>query len=169
MAEEKSEEVVVLETIKGSIEIELYRNESPVTVENFLDYVNSGFYDGTIFHRVIDEFMVQGGGFTPDGKQKATNNPIKLEADNGLKNDAYTLAMARTADPDSATSQFFINLRNNHFLDSSPSNDGYAVFGKVVSGKEVVDGIKNVKTITRGMHEDWPVGDIVITKAYLKK
>ena len=161
-------EIVVLETSKGSIEIELDRDHAPETVENFVGYVNSGFYDGTIFHRVIEGFMVQGGGFTPDGKEKQTNPPIKLESDNGLSNLEGTIAMARTSDPNSATSQFFINVANNTFLDYSPENDGYAVFGKVVSGMDTVNKIKTVQTAARGHHDDWPVEDVVIIKAYMK-
>ena len=121
-------EVVVLETSKGNIEITLDRGRAPVTVDNFLRYVKEGNYDGTVFHRVIDGFMIQGGGFTPDGKQKQVHEPIKLESGNGLKNLAGTVAMARTMSPDSATSQFFINLIDNGFLDYAPGNPGYAVF-----------------------------------------
>jgi len=163
-------EIVVLETSKGNIEIELDRENAPVTVENFLGYVNSGFYDGTVFHRVISSFMIQGGGFTGEGVEKETNPPIKLESDNGLKNSRGTVAMARTNQPDSATSQFFINVADNPFLDYAPGNDGYAVFGKVVSGMDVVDEIKSVQTTTKyGAYQDWPVEDIVITRAYVKK
>jgi len=161
-------EIVVLETNKGNIEIELDREHAPLTVENFVNYVNSGFYDGTIFHRVIDGFMLQGGGFTADGNEKQTNPPIKLESDNGLSNLEGTVAMARTNDPDSATSQFFINVANNKFLDYNANSEGYAVFGKVVSGMETVNKIKSVDTASRGHHDDWPVEDIVITRAYMK-
>jgi len=162
-------EIVVLETSKGNIEIELDRANAPITVENFLSYVNEGFYDWTIFHRVIPGFMVQGGGFIQDGQQKATKDPITLESDNGLKNTLGTVAMARTMVPDSATSQFFINVADNGFLDYAPGNDGYAVFGKVVSGMEIVNAIEDVKTSSKGSNQDWPVDDVVITKAYVKK
>ncbi len=162
-------EIVVLETSKGNIEIELNREKSPVTVENFLRYVNDGFYDGTIFHRVIDGFMVQGGGFTPDSSQKQTHEPIKLESNNGLKNEIGTIAMARTSIPDSATSQFFINVADNAFLDYAPGNDGYAVFGKVVAGMDTVYQIKSAKTSSMGHYENWPVEAIVIKRAYVKQ
>ena len=163
-------EIAVIETNKGTIEIELDRENAPVTVENFVGYVNSGFYDGTVFHRVIPNFMIQGGGFTAEGVQKETNAPIKLESDNGLKNLEGTIAMARTNDPDSATSQFFINVVDNPALDYASGNDGYAVFGKVTSGMEVVDDIASVKTTTKyGYYADWPVEEIVIEKAYLKE
>jgi len=160
-------EIAVLETTKGNIEIELYRESAPATVDNFVKYVKAGFYDGTIFHRVIDGFMVQGGGFTPDGKEKTTNPPIRLES--GLSNLEWTIAMARTSDPDSATSQFFINVANNTFLDRGSKSDGYAVFGKVVSGMDVINTIKSVQTASRGYHDDWPVEDILILKAYMKE
>ncbi len=160
-------EIAVLETTKGNIEIELYRESAPATVDNFVKYVKAGFYDGTIFHRVIDGFMVQGGGFTPDGKEKTTNPPIRLES--GLSNLEWTIAMARTSDPDSATSQFFINVANNTFLDRGSNSDGYAVFGKVVSGMDVINTIKLVRTASRGYHDDWPVEDILILKAYMKE
>ena len=166
--QEMKKEIVVLETSKGNIEIELDRANAPITVENFLSYVNEGFYAGTVFHRVIPGFMVQGGGFTPDGIQKETHAPIKLESRNGLKNTLGTIAMARTNAPDSATSQFFINVAGNGFLDYSPGNDGYAVFGKVVSGMEVVYSIEGVQTSSKGGHGDWPVEDIRILRAYLK-
>jgi peptidyl-prolyl cis-trans isomerase A (cyclophilin A) len=161
-------ETVVLETTKGTIEIELNRARAPVTVDNFVKYVKESFYDGTIFHRVIPDFMIQGGGFTPDGAQKRTHQPIKLEARNGLKNTAGTIAMARTNDPDSATSQFFINLIENSFLNASPGNQGYAVFGAVTAGMEAVKAIAAVRTATRGPHGDWPKEDIVIEHAYMK-
>jgi peptidyl-prolyl cis-trans isomerase B (cyclophilin B) len=160
---------VILETTKGTIELELYAQQAPVTVANFLAYVNEGHYDGTVFHRVIPGFMVQGGGFTPDSNQKPTRNPIKLESNNGLKNDLGTVAMARTNIPDSATSQFFINVANNDFLNYAPGNDGYAVFGRVVKGMDVANAIVAVKTGSRDGNSDWPVEDIVITKAYVKK
>ena len=171
--------VVVLETSLGSIEIELNKEKAPITVENFLNYVISGAYDGTVFHRVIDRFMIQGGGFTTDGKKKSTNPPIKLESNNGLLNEVGTIAMARTNIPDSATNQFFINVKDNSFLNySSTSTDslyladsspGYAVFGKVVSGMDIVNQIKMVKTGARGGMKDWPVDDVLIKKVFLKK
>ncbi len=160
---------VIIETPKGAIEIELYQQQASVTVENFLSYVNAGFYDGTVFHRVIPGFMVQGGGFTPDGTQKGTREPIKLESNNGLKNEIGTVAMARTTIPDSATSQFFINVANNGFLNYASGNDGYAVFGKVVKGMDAVNLIVAVKTDSKDGNSDWPVEDVVITKAHVKK
>lgn len=162
-------EIAVLETNKGNIEIELNRAKAPATVANFVTYVNEGFYNGTIFHRVISGFMIQGGGFTPDGVEKDTHAPIKLESKNGLHNGIGTIAMARTNAPNSATSQFFINVADNSFLDYSSSNDGYAVFGKVVSGMGVVNEIKSVETSSHGNNGDWPVEDVVITGAYMKK
>ena len=158
--------MVRLHTNHGTITLQLDAEKAPATVQNFLDYVNSGFYDGTIFHRVINNFMIQGGGFEPGMKQKKTNAPIKNEAANGLKNDSYTIAMARTGDPHSATAQFFINVKNNGFLDY-PGQDGwgYCVFGKVVEGMEVVDAIKKVGTTSSGFHQDVPREDVVITKA----
>ncbi len=160
---------VILETSKGAIELELYPKQAPATVDNFLKYVNSSFYDGTVFHRVIPGFMVQGGGFISDGAQKPTSSPIDLESSNGLNNDAGTVAMARTSDPDSATSQFFINVANNTFLNYAQGNDGYAVFGKVVNGMDVVKSIMAVKTGNRQGMSDWPTEDITLTKAYVKK
>jgi cyclophilin family peptidyl-prolyl cis-trans isomerase len=162
-------ETVVLETTKGNIEIELNSAKAPVTVDNFAKYVKKGFFDGTIFHRVIPGFMIQGGGFTPDGAQKRTRQPIKLESKNGLKNTAGTIAMARTNDPDSATSQFFINLIDNSFLNASPGNQGYAVFGAVTSGMEAVKAIATVKTGLHGPHGDWPKEDLTIKRAYMKQ
>ncbi|MEK6981637.1 MAG: peptidylprolyl isomerase [Candidatus Micrarchaeota archaeon] len=160
---------VVLETTKGNIEIELFEGRSPITVQNFLAYVKEGHFNGTIFHRVISNFMIQGGGYTFDGKEKkVSRKPIMLESKNGVKNDKYTIAMARTDQPNSATAQFFINVTSNSSLNYSPSNPGYAAFGEVVSGKEVVDEIKKVKTKRNGMHDDWPVEAVVINKAYLK-
>jgi peptidyl-prolyl cis-trans isomerase B (cyclophilin B) len=158
--------MVKLHTSKGIITLQLDAEKAPDTVKNFLDYVNSGFYNGTIFHRVIGNFMIQGGGFEPGMKQKKTNPPIKNEAANGLKNDIYTVAMARTGDPHSATAQFFINVKNNGFLDY-PGQDGwgYCVFGKVVEGKEVVDAIGKVKTGS----QDVPLEDVIITKAEVVK
>lgn len=160
--------MVKLHTNFGEITLELDAEKAPITVANFLQYVKDGFYDGTIFHRVIDGFMIQGGGFTAGMKQKATNDPIKNEANNGLSNDVYTIAMARTPDPDSATAQFFINVKNNDFLNfSAPTSQGwgYCVFGKVVAGTEVVDKIKGVKTGRSGFHQDVPVDDVVIERA----
>jgi peptidyl-prolyl cis-trans isomerase B (cyclophilin B) len=160
--------MVKLHTSKGVITLELDAEKAPVTVENFLQYVRDGFYDGTIFHRVIDGFMIQGGGFEPGMSQKPTRAPVKNEAANGLKNDAYTIAMARTSVPDSATAQFFINVANNSFLNftaPTPQGYGYAVFGKVTEGKEVVDAIKKIRTGSRAGHQDVPAEDIIITKA----
>ena len=160
--------MVKLHTTLGEITLELDEAHAPVTASNFLEYVNSGFYDGTIFHRVIDGFMVQGGGFEPGMRQKTTRAPIRNEADNGLRNLAYSVAMARTPDPHSASSQFFINVADNDFLDHSaptPQGWGYCVFGRVVEGKEVVDQIKKLHTGSRGMHGDVPDEDVVIKKA----
>lgn len=156
----------MLTTNHGNIKLELDAEKAPKTVENFLSYVKSGHYDGTIFHRVIDGFMIQGGGFEPGMKQKPTNDPIENEAKNGLKNEPYTIAMARTSDPHSASAQFFINVKNNNFLDY-PGQDGwgYCVFGKVVEGTDIVDKIKSVKTTRTGMFADVPVEDAVIEKA----
>jgi peptidyl-prolyl cis-trans isomerase A (cyclophilin A) len=165
---DKNENIVVIETNKGVIEIELYKEDSPITVENFLSYVNEGFYDGTIFHRVIPKFMIQGGGFLEDLSQKEKREPIKNEADNGLKNEKYTLAMARTNEVDSATSQFFINTADNEFLDNGVRDFGYAVFGKVVSGFEIVDEIEKVETTTRSYYQNVPVEPIIMTKVYLR-
>lgn len=161
--------IVVLETTRGDIEIELYPGKAPATVDNFLMYVKEHFYDGTCFHRVIDGFMIQGGGFTPEGVQRYTRSPIILESRNGLHNGIGYVAMARTGDPNSATSQFFINVADNSFLDySGPDNPGYAVFGKVISGMEVVNEIKSVPTSSRGPYQDWPVEDVIILRAYAK-
>lgn len=160
--------VVELHTNRGVITLELDPERAPVSVENFLAYVQSGYYDGTIFHRVIDGFMIQGGGFEPGMKQKSTRSPIRNEADNGLKNKAGTVAMARTADPDSATAQFFINLVDNPALDRPrPDGHGYAVFGKVLSGMDIVHEIKNVRTGSKGFHQNVPLEDIVIERAAL--
>jgi peptidyl-prolyl cis-trans isomerase B (cyclophilin B) len=159
---------VELKTSAGPIVLELYADKAPQTVENFLRYVRDGHYNGTVFHRVIDGFMVQGGGFEPGLKQKPTRAPVKNEADNGLKNERYTVAMARTADPHSATAQFFINVADNKFLDhTAPTGRGwgYAVFGRVVEGKDTVDRIKAVKTGSRGPYGDVPVEDVVIQSA----
>lgn len=169
MEKDMMKDVVVLETNKGLIEIELDGEKAPVTVENFKGYVRSGHYDGTVFHRVISNFMIQGGGFTPVGVQKPVKKPIVLESDNGLKNTLGTIAMARTSDPDSATSQFFINVKDNPNLDYDPGNPGYAVFGRVVAGMDTVNTIKNVKTGDKGRYKDWPVEDVIILKAYLKQ
>ena len=154
---------VLIKTSKGEIVVELYPAKAPVTVENFLKYVDSKFYDGTIFHRVIGNFMIQGGGFTPDMKQKTTQPPIKLESQNGLKNDTGWIAMARTSVPDSATSQFFINVVDNAMLNHpQPDGHGYAVFGKVIQGMDTVTAIKSVKTSSAGMHRDVPADPVVI-------
>lgn len=160
--------MVKLHTNHGIITIELDAAKAPNTVANFLDYAKSGFYDGTVFHRVISNFMIQGGGFGVGMKEKTTKAPIQNEAGNGLKNDIYTVAMARTGDPHSATAQFFINVKNNDFLNYSspnPQGYGYAVFGKVTAGMDVVDKIKGVKTSNKGMHGDVPVEDVIITRA----
>jgi peptidyl-prolyl cis-trans isomerase B (cyclophilin B) len=160
--------MVKLHTNHGIIMIELDAERAPETVRNFLAYVESGHYANTIFHRVIDGFMVQGGGFEPGMKQKPTQPPVKNEADNGLKNDRYTLAMARTSDPHSASAQFFINVSDNNFLNHSaptPQGWGYCVFGRVVEGQDVVDKITAVKTGNRGPHADVPVEDVVIERA----
>lgn len=154
--------MIILSTRLGDIAIELYPDKAPVTVENFLSYVQDGFFEGTIFHRVIPGFVIQGGGMTADMQQKPTRSPIKNEANNGLSNKRGTLAMARTQNPNSATSQFFINLADNTFLDSSPRGIGYAVFGEVVEGMEVVDKIAAVPTGRRGMHDDVPLEPIAI-------
>ncbi|MBQ9273651.1 MAG: peptidyl-prolyl cis-trans isomerase [Succinivibrio sp.] len=164
--------MVILETNLGNITIELDRDKAPATVENFENYVKSGFYDGTIFHRVIPNFMIQGGGFTAEMSQKKTNAPIKNEAANGLKNARGTIAMARTNDPHSATAQFFINTVNNDFLNfrnETVQGYGYCVFGKVTEGMEVVDKISAAKTSSHGMHDDVPVEAIVIKKATLQE
>ena len=157
--------MITLKTSKGDIKIKLFEKEAPITVKNFLDYIDAGFYKGTIFHRVIPGFMVQGGGFTAGMSEKQTHDPIVNEAKNGLKNDKYTIAMARTSDPDSATAQFFINVANNDFLNYNPGNPGYAVFGRVTKGTEVVDAIAKVRTGRRGWYDDVPLEDIVILKA----
>lgn len=157
---------VILTTNHGAITLELDAAKAPKTVENFLSYVRAGHYNGTIFHRVIDGFMIQGGGFEPGMKQKPTNDPVENEAKNGLKNEPYSVAMARTSDPHSASAQFFINVKNNSFLDY-PGQDGwgYCVFGKVSGGTDVIDKIKAVKTTRAGMHADVPVENVVIEKA----
>jgi peptidyl-prolyl cis-trans isomerase B (cyclophilin B) len=160
--------MIKLHTNLGVIALELDVEHAPETAGNFLEYVKSGFYGNTLFHRVIDGFMIQGGGFAPGMREKKGRPPIKNEATNGLKNDSYTIAMARTSDPHSASSQFFINLKDNDFLNHSAPNSqgwGYCVFGKVVEGQNVVDKIKRVKTAKRGFHSDVPVDDIVIERA----
>ena len=156
---------VIITTNLGKITAELDAEKAPKTVENFLAYMNAGHYNNTIFHRVIDGFMIQGGGFEPGMKQKPANTTVVNEASNGLKNEPYTLAMARTSDPHSASAQFFINIKNNGFLDH-PGQDGfgYAVFGKVTDGKEVVDAIRAVKTSRSGMFADVPAEDVIIEK-----
>ena len=164
--------MVKLHTNHGTITLQLDAEKAPNTVKNFLEYVNSGFYSNTIFHRVIDGFMIQGGGFERSMKQKPVNAPIKNEAANGLKNDIYTVAMARTNDPHSATAQFFINVKDNGFLNYSapvPQGYGYCVFGKVVEGKEVVDTIRKVSTGNRAGFQDVPKEDVIITKAEVVK
>ncbi|NOT15993.1 MAG: peptidyl-prolyl cis-trans isomerase [Methylotenera sp.] len=160
--------MVKLHTNFGDITLALEAEKAPVTVANFLQYVDSGFYDGTIFHRVIDGFMIQGGGFDSTMTQKKTQAEIKNEADNGLGNEQYTIAMARTSAPHSASSQFFINVKNNDFLNySSPTGSGwgYCVFGKVVEGMDVVDKIKKVATGNKKGHQDVPVSDVIIERA----
>ena len=158
-------------TSAGDIVVELDAAKAPKTVANFVEYVKAGHYDGTIFHRVIPNFMIQGGGMTPDMKEKATRAPIPLESGNGLDNVRGTLAMARTMDPNSATAQFFINVVDNGFLNKAQSRDGngYAVFGKVVSGMEVVDKIRAVPTGNKGMHQNVPLEPVLINKATLEK
>lgn len=160
--------MIRIETSMGEISLELDAEKAPKTVENFLSYVNSGHYDGTIFHRVINGFMIQGGGMTEDMKEKPTQTPIENEADNGLSNDAYTVAMARTMDPHSATAQFFINVKKNDFLNFSsktPQGWGYTVFGKVTKGQGVINKIKQVATCSKGGHDDVPREAVTIIKA----
>ena len=157
--------MIKMNTSKGTIVLELDADKAPETVANFMQYVNDGFYNGTIFHRVIDGFMIQGGGMQPGMKEKPTNAPVKNEADNGLSNVRGSIAMARTPDPHSATAQFFINVKDNNFLDfrsATPDGFGYCVFGKVVEGMDVVDAIKGVATGSAGHHQDVPVDDVVI-------
>lgn len=158
----KGNPMVIMTTSEGEVHIELFEEQSPVTVENFLAYVDEVFYDGTIFHRVMPDFMIQGGGFTPDMRQKRGRAPIRNEANNGLRNERGALAMARTGEIDSATSQFFINLKANSFLDHGERDFGYAVFGRVTSGMEVVDRIAGVETGMRAGHRDVPVEPVVI-------
>ena len=160
--------MVKLHTRLGTITLELDSEKAPATVANFLQYVNDGHFDNTVFHRVIDGFMIQGGGFEPGMKQKATRAPVRNEADNALRNDSYTVAMARTSDPNSATAQFFINVANNEFLNhtaATPQGWGYCVFGRVTAGTEVVDKIGKVSTGNRGMHQDVPAEDVIIQRA----
>ena len=157
--------MVIIRTTFGDIKLQLDAEKAPATVANFLEYARSGFYDGTIFHRVINNFMIQGGGFDTDMQQKATGEPIENEADNGLKNDFGTIAMARTTDPHSATAQFFINVKDNDFLNHSGKNMqgwGYAVFGKLVDGEEVLEKIRMVPTGSRGGHQDVPLDPVII-------
>ncbi|WP_413463313.1 peptidylprolyl isomerase [Alkalilimnicola sp. S0819] len=158
--------MVVFSTNHGDIKLKLYEDKAPITVQNFLQYVDEGFYDGTIFHRVIPGFVIQGGGFTAEMDQKKTREPIKNEADNGVKNSRGTLSMARTQVVDSATSQFFINLTDNAFLDHGSRDFGYAVFAEVVEGMDVVDRIAKVPTGNQGMHSDVPRETVVVEKAY---
>jgi peptidyl-prolyl cis-trans isomerase B (cyclophilin B) len=163
---------VEMETTKGKFVIELFPEKAPDTVKNFLNYVDTKFYDGTIFHRVIPKFMIQGGGFTADMKRKPAGAPIKNEADNGLKNDRGTIAMARTNDPHSATAQFFINTVNNDSLNHKSKTQqgwGYVVFGKIVAGMDVVDAISSAKTVTRGMYRDVPAEIIEIRNTVVLK
>ncbi|MGD9200061.1 MAG: peptidylprolyl isomerase [Chitinispirillia bacterium] len=164
--------MITLETTEGSITLELDSKAAPITVKNFLHYVNSGFYNGTIFHRVIKDFMIQGGGFTTDMVKKKTQKPIQNEADNGLKNKTGTIAMARTNDPHSATSQFFINTVDNDFLNhkgKNTNNWGYCVFGKVIKGMDVVNAIRNKKTTNRGGYQNVPDTPVVIKKTFQVK
>jgi cyclophilin family peptidyl-prolyl cis-trans isomerase len=162
--QDKKNPVVEMDTSHGKIKIELFADKAPITVKNFLAYVDDKFYDGTIFHRVISNFMIQGGGFVPGMKEKKSRDPIKNESNNGLSNVRGTLAMARTSEPDSASAQFFINVKDNDFLDKAKARDkvGYAVFGKVIAGLDIVDKIKQVETTERGGHENVPQQDVVI-------
>jgi peptidyl-prolyl cis-trans isomerase A (cyclophilin A) len=169
-AQAKTNPVVVMETSKGTIKIELYADKAPISVKNFLSYVDKKFYDGLVFHRVIGDFMIQGGGFTKDLVKKEGSAPIVNEATNGLTNDKYTVAMARTSVVNSATSQFFINLKDNGFLNHKDNSDrgfGYAVFGKVIDGMGVVDAIGGVATASKNGMNDVPATPVVITKAYV--
>lgn len=159
MENKSQKEIVVIKTSQGDIKVQLFPGEAPITVKNFLDYVTAGQYDGTIFHRIIDGFMIQGGGFTKDFQQKQTKPAIKNEANNGLKNNKGTIAMARTSHPHSATAQFFINVADNNFLDyrgEAPNEYGYCVFGEVISGMDIVDKIRKVKTGSFAGHSDVP-------------
>ena len=162
--------MLVFETTLGNIEVDLFEKEAPVTSANFLGYVDDGFFDGLIFHRVMNGFMIQGGGFEPGMKQKDTRAPIRNEADNGLRNEPYTLAMARTPNPHSATAQFFINVADNEFLNftaATPQGWGYCVFGRVVEGRDVVDRMRKVRTGSRAGHQDVPQDDVIIERAEL--
>lgn len=154
--------MILMKTSLGDLSLELYTEQATISVENFLAYVDAGFYDGTIFHRVIPKFMIQGGGFDRDMQRKSTRTSIQNEAQNGLRNQRYTLAMARTSDIHSATSQFFINLADNAFLDHGSRDYGYAVFGKVIKGTEIVDKIAGVKTGHHGAHGDVPLEPVVL-------
>ncbi len=158
---------VLIDTSLGKIKIELFEDKAPLSVKNFLQYLDDKHYDGTVFHRVIPDFMIQGGGFEPGLKEKKTRDPVKNEADNGLPNTKWTVAMARTGDPDSATAQFYINVKDNPMLDRANAKDkaGYAVFGQVVAGMDVVDRIKRVETAESGPFDDVPVKDVVIRSA----
>jgi cyclophilin family peptidyl-prolyl cis-trans isomerase len=170
--EQSKNPVVAMKTSEGTIRIELWADKAPITVKNFLQYADEGAYDGTIFHRVINDFMIQGGGFTPNMQQKPTHEPIKNEAATDLKNARGTIAMARTNVVDSATSQFFINVKDNDFLDhknESPAGFGYAVFGKVIEGMDVIDKIKVVPTTRSGMHQDVPAKPIIIESVKREK
>ncbi len=165
-AQDAKQPRVQFNTSMGDFVVELAPTKAPKTVENFLQYVNDKHYDGTVFHRVIDGFMIQGGGFTADMQQKPTRDPIPLEARNGLKNDRYTIAMARTGNPNSATAQFYINVANNDMLNApNPDGHGYAVFGKVVQGQAVIDKIRTVATGNRGMHQNVPKDPVTIVSA----
>ena len=157
--------MVQFETSHGNFTIELYEKDAPLTVANFLQYVDDGFFDGTIFHRIVPGFVIQGGGLTADFDQKKTREPVKNEADNGVRNQRGTLSMARTNDVNSATSQFFVNLTDNEFLDNRPGNFGYAVFGRVTHGMDVIDKIAKVKTGRRKMYTDAPMEDVLIKSA----
>ena len=164
--------MVKLETNMGTITLELYADKAPETVKNFLQYVRDGFYDGTVFHRVINNFMIQGGGFEPGMTQKATRDTIKNEANNGVSNEVGTVAMARTPDPHSASAQFFINVKDNGFLDftsETPDGWGYCVFGKVVDGMDVVNEMKTVATTFKAGHQDVPAEDIIVEKATIEE
>lgn len=165
IAKAKPNPRVIFETNVGNITVELYTKKAPITTQNFLNYVNSGFYDGLIFHRVISDFVIQGGAYTKNMTLKKPEAPIKNEANNGLLNHRGTLSMARSNDPDSATSQFFINLKNNQFLDHSEQKAGYTVFGKVIRGMDIVDKIASIRTISYGMNRDVPMTPIIIKTA----
>jgi cyclophilin family peptidyl-prolyl cis-trans isomerase len=158
----KEKTKVLIDTNEGEITIELYSDKSPISVSNFLKYAESGFYDGTVFHRVIKGFMIQGGGFDKSGNEKETLNPITLESKNGLKNERGTIAMARTNEPNSATSQFLINSANNEFLNYGIRDEGYAVFGKVISGMDVLEKIENKRTTVKHGMSDWPMEEVII-------